>query len=162
MKKILLFSMLAIFVLSSCTKRVTKVVHEDAPNNAQGIVYSVMPEDWAYDGDTVLTASFDVPELTDKIFDHGAVIVYLSRVDDMFEALPQVFDYTSYNALHFPGLVTIELRDIDPSFPVYPPNVEIYIKIVLIDAEAVMAHPQLDLTNYAEVKNTFQLNELKR
>lgn len=148
------------FVLFSCTKEVTKVVPGDNNSGtpAQSAVYSIMPEDWAANSDsTALTATLDVPELTDAIFDHGAVVVYLSFKDGIYEAVPQVFDFNSYNAIHSVGQVQIEVRDVD-GYIVNPITVEVYAKVVLIDAEKLAMHPDVNFANYDEVKQTFHLH----
>jgi len=156
MKRTILFSIILAFALVSCKKEVTKVVHEDAPEDTWGIVWEIQPEDWAADEDsTMLYASLDIPELTDAILDHGAVMVYLSFVDGEYEAIPQVFDYVSYRSVNYKGGTDIIMRDIDGYFPPKPKG-EIWAKVVLIDAVKLSKHPDVNLLNYEEVKRMFR------
>lgn len=154
MKKFILPAIAFLFVFASCTKEVTKVVHD-----AQGIVYEIHPEDWvAVKGDsTVLYAYLEVPELTPAIFDHGAVLVYLSFADGEYEALPEVINFKSYTARHYDdGFVKIAVRDID-GYIVLPPDGLLLAKIVLISAEKIALHPNVDLQDYEQVRQVFHL-----
>ncbi len=154
MKKYFILPALLFFVIASCRKEVTKVVH-DTDQQASAAVYSIMPEDWAANDDsTALTATLKVPELTDAILDHGAVVVYLSFTDGEYEAVPEVFNFLSYNAIHYKGGVDIEIRDVE-GYKISPPDVEVWAKVVLIDAQKLALHPNVDLQNYNEVKKVF-------
>ena len=145
---------LAVFLMSACTKEVTRT----GGSQAKGIVFKILPEDWAADEDsTMLFAEFDVPELTNAIDDHGAVLVYLSFNGGVWEALPEVYDFYSYTAIHSPGYVSIEARDID-GYTVEPFTGPFNAKIILIDAQKLQLHPNVDLTNYEQVKQTFQIH----
>ncbi len=155
MKKFILPAVALFFALASCKKEVTKVVRDEA----QSVVYRIMPEDWvANDDNTIYYASFDMPELTQAIFDHGAVLVYCSFVDGDYEMLPQVFNYNNFRPIHYVGGVDIEIRDIDGK-QVTPPDVEVWAKVILIDAEKLAMHPNVDLTDYKEVKQVFQVRD---
>ncbi len=155
MKKYLILSAVLFFVLASCRKEVTKVIH-DTDKQASSAVYTILPDSWAANDDsTAFTASLEVPELNDAILDHGAVAVYLSFNDGKdYEAVPEVFNYISYNAIHYSGGVDIETRDIE-GYKISPPEVKILAKVILIDAEKLALHPAVDLQNYNEVKRIF-------
>ncbi len=164
MKKSVLLFTIAVFALASCTKEVTKVVPGEE-GGAQGIVYTIQPKDWVYEKNngavdsTVLYADFEVPELTNAIFDHGAVLVYLSFADGEYEALPEVINFYSYSARHYDdGWVTVAKRDID-GYSVLRPAGEIWVKIVLINAQKLQMHPNVDLKDYSEVKQVFHLRD---
>lgn len=155
MKKLLLPALiLSVFLAGSCTKEVTR----SGGPQAKGIVFEIQPEDWVAENDSaMLHADFEVPELTDAILDHGAVMVYLSFDDGQYEALPEVYDYDSYTAIHSKGWVTVQVRDVD-GYKVRPFKNEIWAKIVLIDAQKLALHPNVDLTNYEQVKQTFHVH----
>ncbi len=150
----LLVAVAALTALASCKKEVTRVERLD---QAYGIVVDIMPEDWITDDDGLsYRTSFDVPELDDNIFDHGAVIVYLSFQDGQYEALPEVYDGISYGALHGTGAITVDLHAVDGS-KISPPGVEVFGKVVLIDARALKAHPDVNLQDYDAVRSVFRL-----
>lgn len=154
MKKsfILLAALLLFFI--SCKKEVTQVASQ-----AHGIVYTIKPEDWSTDDDSLsFTASFNVPELNNAIYDHGAVIVYLSFGNNLYEALPEVFDGISYGAIHSQGAVSVDFHAVDGG-KVAPPGGDVIAKIVLIAADKIALHPNVDLRNYEEVKKVFHIKD---
>lgn len=154
MKKLSLFLLLGLLSLAACQKTVTKVERVD---QAYSAVYSIISSDWATDDNGLsYSASFDVPELDNAIFDHGAVIVYLSFEDNVYEALPEVFDGIAYGAIHGPGGVTVDFHALDGS-TLSPPQGEIYAKIVLISAQQLSLHPNVNLHNFNEVKKAFKI-----
>jgi hypothetical protein len=154
MKKLTVLFLLGIFALSACRKNVTRVERVD---QAYSAVYDILPSDWqTSDNGISYSTTFDVPELSGAIFDHGAVIVYLSFYDNKYEALPEVFDGIAYGAIHSPGSVTVELHAVDGSL-LEGPGGEVYAKIVLIDAQQLSLHPGVNLQNYNEVKQVFHI-----
>ncbi len=153
MKRIFLLFAFAFFALASCRKEnVTQVVN---PQQAIGITYTITPAAWqTSDNELSYAASLEVPELTNPIYDHGAVLVYISFGTDYYEALPEVFNGIAFGALHSPGYVTIDFHALDGG-SVAPPEEDVNIKVVLIDAEKVAMHPDVDLKNFKEVQNVF-------
>lgn len=151
MKKLSLLLILALGGLSACQKEVV----QPASPQAYSAVYSINPSDWSTGNNGIsYSTSFDVPELSNAIFDHGAVIVYLSFDDNIYEALPEVFDGISYGAIHSPGSVTVDYHAVDGS-NVSAPGGVIYAKIILINAQQLSMHPGVNLKDYNAVKNTF-------
>ncbi len=156
MKATILFLILTVFTLASCTKTERQVVHDEG--NAKGVVYSIQPEDWEPNSDSIAWyATLSIPELTDAILDHGAVLVYLSFKDGEYEPIPEVYNLLSYIPIQSKGQVDIEMSDIDGRIIANPPDGEIWAKVVLIDAQAIEMHPNVDLKNYDEVKQAFHL-----
>lgn len=156
MKKFpLLVLVAALFILGSCRKEVTQVSQVDQAFSA---VYDIMPADWTTsDNGLSYSTSFDVPELSDAIFDHGAVIVYLSFEDNSYEALPEVFNGIAYGALHGPGAVTVDMHAVDGG-TIPAPTGEVYAKVILIDATALSMHPGINLKDYNTVRETFHVH----
>lgn len=145
----------ALLILASCRKEVNQVSEVD---QAFGTVYDIKATDWSSsDNGLSYAVTFDVPELSDAIFDHGAVIVYLSFVDNVYEALPEVYDGIAYGSVHGPGTVTVDMQAVDGG-TITPPDGEIYAKVVLIDATALSLHPGINLKDYNTVRETFHLN----
>lgn len=155
MKKLTGLLLLGIFALSACQKTVTKVQRVD---QAYSAVYDIAPSDWqTTDNGKSYSTTFDVPELDNAIFDHGAVLVYLSFDDNIYEALPEVFDGIAYGAIHSPGAVTVDLHAVDQSILESGPGGEVYAKIVLIDAQQLSLHPHVDFNNFNAVKQAFHI-----
>lgn len=144
--------LLGVLSLSACRKTVTQRVDQ-----AYSAVYSILSADWTTTDDgTSYSTTFEVPELDNIIFNHGAVIVYLSFKDDFYEALPEVFDGIAYGAIHSQGAVTVDLHAVDGS-KITAPGGEIYAKIILIDARQLSLHPGVNLQDYQEVKQAFDI-----
>lgn len=143
----------SIAFFSSCQR---EVVQPSQPL-AYSAVYDIMPSDWATsDNGISYSTTFNVPELSNSIFDHGAVIVYLSFDNNIYEALPEVFDGISYGAIHSPGAVTVDYHAVDGS-NVSAPGGEVYAKIILINAQQLSMHPNVNLRDYNAVKSAFKL-----
>lgn len=154
MKKLTILLLLGILTMGACRKEITQVKQV---NQAFSAVYNIKASDWTTSDDGIsYSTSFDVPELSNAIFDHGAVIVYLSFNDNIYEALPEVFDGIAYGAIHSPGAVTVDLHAVDGS-AITAPGGEIYAKVVLIDAQQLSLHPNVDLQNFQEVQQTFHV-----
>lgn len=151
MRKHFILAVVALFALASCKKEVTRV-----SNSASGIEATISPDAWAANDDsTYFSASFDVPELTKAIYDHGAVMVYLSFGNDIFEALPEVYNGIAFGAIHSVGAVTVDMSDVDGNYKILPPDGDVIAKIVLIDAQKLAKHPDVNLLDYNEVKKVF-------
>lgn len=150
-----LFLFAAILGLSACRKEVTKVSQVDQAFSAK---YDIMPGDWTTaDNGLSYSTSFDIPELTDAIFDHGAVVVYLSFEDKIYEALPEVYQGIAYGAIHSPGAITVDIHALDGG-TINPPADEVLGKVILIDATQLSLHPGVDLKNYNTVLHTFHVH----
>lgn len=155
MKKLTALLLLAIFALSACQKTVTKVQQVD---QAYSATFNINTADWQTDDNgTSYYTSFDLPELDDIIFDHGAVLVYLSFDDNIYEALPEVYDGIAYGAIHSPGAVTVDLHAVDGSPLSGAPSGVVYAKIILIDAQQLSVHPNVNLLNLQDVQKTFHV-----
>jgi hypothetical protein len=151
MKKPALILLIAVAGLSSCSKNSTPV-HE-----AHSQVMDIKPSDWTTQDDGLsYSYTIDVPALTNTVFDHGAVIVYLSFVDNIYEAVPEEFDGISYGAIHSTGAVTVDMHAIDQG-KINPPSGDIYAKVVLINAQQLALHPNINLHDYGEVQKTFHI-----
>lgn len=148
MKKLSLLLILAVTALSACRKEVTQV----QPKQAVSVQWDIQTNDWqSDDGGLSYHASIDIPELTDAIFDHGAVLVYLSFDDGIYEALPEVFNGIAYGAIHSAGGLTVDMSAVDGS-GISAPSGLIYAKVILVDAPLVALHPEMDFTDYNQVK----------
>lgn len=160
------FTLSAIFMVltaavlfTACRKQVTEVTEvTEVINPAIGIKFTVKPGDWrTQDDGHTHSVSLQVPELDSKIYDHGAVITYISFGTDYYEALPQVFDGIAYGVIHSEGFVTVDFHALDGG-PLGAPSGNINLKVVLIPTTSMKAHPGVDLKNFKEVEKTFLKN----
>lgn len=158
MKQSITLLALLLIAFTSCRK-VNTVTEVPADNPAIGIRFSISPSSWTTENNGIsYTASLNVPELTQDIYDHGAVLTYISFGTDFYEALPEVFDGIAYGAIHSPGFVSIDYHALDGS-ELDAPSIDTDIKIVLIPASVAKAHPEVDLKNLKDVEKVFLKNQ---
>lgn len=155
MKQIFTLAALSVFLLMSCRK-VTEVTEINQTQNPSiGIHFSISPSGWeTTDEGGSFHTSMPVPELTQDIYDHGAVLTYIAFGTDYYEALPEVFDGIAYGAIHEAGYVTVDYHALDGSI-LGAPSINTDIKIVLIPANAAKLHPEVNLRNFKDVKSVF-------
>jgi hypothetical protein len=155
MKKLLILLAPAFLIFSSCRKEVTKVEKVDQAFSA---VYTIQPGDWTTDNDGLsYTAQLSVPEIDDILYQNGAVLVFLSfSGTDYYEAIPEVFDGISYGSFHSNGYVGVDISAITGE-QINPPTQSISAKVVLIDATALSLHKDVNLKNFSDVKNAFNI-----
>lgn len=154
-RSITLLAALLIFFTSCRKEIVEKTEVTEVVNPAIGIKFSIKSSDWqTSDGKKSYSASMEVPELTNEIYDHGAVLAYIAFGTDYYEALPEVFDGLAYGAIHSAGYVTVDFHALDGSL-VDPPSGNTNIKIVLIPTTVAKAKLNIDLKNLKKVESTF-------
>ncbi len=153
MKKIFLFSAIALFIFSSCRKDVTQQV-----NQAFSAVYTITPSNWSTNNNgQSFTAQLNIPEIDNNIYQNGAVLVYISFAGtNYYEALPEVFDGITYGAIHSPGYVSIDISAISGAL-ISAPTQNISAKVILIDAAALAMHKDVNLNDLGAVKNAFNI-----
>jgi len=155
MKKLFVLSALSLLVFSSCKKEITQV---QQVNQAFSAVYTIKPSDWTTNnGGLSYTAQLQVPELDNAIYNGGGVLVYLSfSGTDYYEALPEVFDGFTYGAIHSNGYVGIDISDITGNI-MNPPTQNISAKVILIDAQSLGLHKDVNLTDLKQVQKAFNI-----
>lgn len=139
--------------LSSCKKEVTEVQKVDQAFSA---TYTIRPSDWTTDNNGLsYTASMQVPELDNVIYDQGAVLVFISfEGTSYYEALPEVFDGITYGAIHSNGYVSIDISDITGAI-INPPTQNITAKVILIDATRLGLHKDVNFRDLGAVQKAF-------
>lgn len=153
MKRIYLVLTVAGFAAASCQRTVV------APQQplAQSAVYNIVPADWTTpDSGLSYSASLRVPELTTDIHASGAVLVYLSFGNNIYEAIPEVYQGISYGFITSPGYVTIDFHDINNA-QITPPAGNVGAKVVLISAQQLMLQKGVNLKDYKAVQQAFHL-----
>jgi hypothetical protein len=159
MKQFFVLAALSFFLFTSC-KKVTEVTEvTQTENPAKGIHFLIKPTDWeTTDGGVSFHTSMPIPELTQDIYDHGAVLTYIAFGTDFYEALPEVFDGIAYGAIHEKGFVTVDYHALDGSV-LSAPSANTDIKVILINAAVAKLHPDVNFRNLKEVQNVFLKNQ---
>lgn len=156
MKKILLLITPLFFFFFSCKKEITKVQKVD---QAYSAIYTIQSTDWTTTNNGLIyTAQLNVPELDNRMYQTGAVLVYLSFTGtSYFEALPEVFNGITYGTIHSPGYVGIDISAVSGD-PVNPPAQSITAKVILIDATALSIHKDVNLNDLGAVQKAFNVH----
>ena len=150
--------------LTSCKKGDTGPAGTPGINgkdgNANVVSSSIKSSAWTYNAtDKNWEISFTYATITQSIIDKGAVLVYM-KVGSGYNQLPLTYypteNYsTTLEVNTYVGGVTILAQDSDLTQGNNPG--EQTFKIVVIAASQLVKHPEVDLTNYKEVKNTFNI-----
>ncbi len=128
-------------------------------DQAYSAIYTIQSTDWTTTNNGLIyTAQLNVPELDNRMYQNGAVLVYLSFTGtSYFEALPEVFDGITYGTIHSPGYVGIDISAVSGD-PVNPPAQSITAKVVLIDATALSMHKDVNLNDLGAVQKAFNVH----
>ena len=130
MKKLLSILCLSIVVLTAASCKKETIV---SPTN-RTILTSVSSTRWvtANNGVTYY-ADIDMPEIDNYFNDYGAVLVYISFTDGVWEQVPENFDGTSYSFTHNTGNLRLYAQAYDAGIAIPRPG-GAKIKIVLVDS----------------------------
>ena len=100
-------------------------------------------------------------DITQSIVDYGAVIIYISNGSGGWELFPVTVFHGSYSsyytAVHYLHGVTIWISDSDSVQPADPGTKT--FKIIAISSQVMIAHPDLDWSNYSKVQKTLRLTD---
>lgn len=155
MKKIILLSTLSFMIFASCKKEVTEV---QQVSQAFSALYNIKPSDWTTaNNGLIYTASLPIAELDNSIYTGGGVLVYISFDNtDYYEALPEVFDGITYGAIHSNGYISIDISALSGNV-MDPPSQNISVKVILIKAEALGLHKDVNLHDLGAVQKAFNI-----
>ncbi|MDF3078068.1 MAG: hypothetical protein K0S09_1957 [Sphingobacteriaceae bacterium] len=128
MKKFILLILPILLTLSSCEKNEYIV-----PNRT--ILVTLGAGNWISSaGGRNYLAAIDVPEIDSYFNDYGAVLVYASFGNHVYEQIPEVYDGVSYSFSHKPGQIVIEIQSSDGKTVISPPG-NVTIKVVLLESK---------------------------
>ncbi|MBV7529067.1 hypothetical protein [Chitinophaga sp. sic0106] len=124
----LLMVVVVLFTASGCTKTYNDII----PSTT--ILADVAANQWKTDdGGKTYYFLVTTPELTQSTAESDGVVVAMDRGNGVFEALPEVYQNTSFTFLYEPGTVSIEASGVNGA-PVTLPTGTITIKITIIPA----------------------------
>ena len=150
MKNLLFLSAAVLFLFSNCTK--------ETYGNTD--IYSdTYTADWTFD-DPSYRVTISEAKITQDVIDNGAVMVYISNGSGGWIALPctlpQTASYAStYSYVLHSGGVTVWKTDTD--LLTLDPGAYGVFKIVVLSQHGLKQHPDLNLTDYEEVKKELNL-----
>ncbi len=165
-RKVLIFVVvISVLATLSCTKEGKEGSPGPAGTNGNANVKSQTStvSAWSWDGAGFYNFSnINVPILTSDIANTGVVMVYLQTTSGEWAPLPRTFAITSaptsmnQRFVYSTGNVKIIFQNSDLTQPSSSP---IVFKIVCIASSGMIAHPNVDILNYNDVKNTFNLED---
>lgn len=155
-------------MLTGCTKEVVGPKGEQGVQGEQGPkgdkgnanvigtnTITINSNDWTYNSSNrEYTVGLNTPGITQDIVNNGLVQVF--RVySDVNVSLPEIIigHVTEFGFSN--GLVKLYRKKVDGSTPTEPSSGK--YRVVIISASGLAAHPDLDYTNYKEVKEAFNL-----
>ena len=126
MKKNILFLLITgIILISSCTTKEVVI-----PNIT--VITDVVPADWQYSATSqTFYTTIKMPEIDAYANTHDGIIVSFSAGNNIYEAMPEVYNGTSYSYTHQTGSITLEVQGANGAI-VAPPNYTMRVKIVII------------------------------
>ena len=104
-------------------------------------------------------------EITQEIVDNGAVMVYFKFIGSDWIALPFTISDDNYSSLNMNyyfsvGEVNIQATGFDDLIDYNASDFNgTTVRVVVITQEGRMSHPNVDLSNYEEVKRVFNLKD---
>jgi len=154
-----------VFLISSCAKD-----GETGPAGAPGTngtngnanvhTQTFTISSWTYTAPSYRADIWDT-DITQSIADNGFVMVYLSNGSGGWQALPystitSASFFSTWNFVYYLNGVTLYKTDSDLTQPSNP-GTRTY-KVVAASEAGRIANPNVDWTNYEQVKKTFNLN----
>jgi hypothetical protein len=131
----------------------------DGNANVKSVTVSTVAADWTGDGAAGYSITINTSIITADIAATGAVMCYMD-ISGTTYALPYSYLYNGYSRhmlyTYETGSVTVDRRD-DDGATTNPGSSLAKIKIVAISSTGLMQNPNLDLSNYEEVKKAFDL-----
>lgn len=161
-----------LFFMSSCRKDKyqPKGYYQPAGDYGNTAInsFTFLPDNWMIDdttGNNFQYVTFkDWSGITQSVIDNGAVMAYIGN-GTAWIALPVTtadskFGTLSFSYIYSQGSITILLHGYDLNVETTPNDFSgLKFKIVTITGVGLGANPELDYTNYTEVKKAFNLKD---
>lgn len=173
MKKLSLICMtiLAITFLASCRGPQGPAGHDGNANVASATV-TIYPNNWEWVNDCQWTVEIDYPAITDNVFNHGAVLVYMD-VEGTWSQVPLTYYYQdlltyddgSQEVINCEASIEVATLS-DGGVRLFWTESDFYngmrpdthdFKIVAIEANLYRDRSDVDFSSYEAVKTAFQL-----
>lgn len=168
MKKIFLcVALVAVSFMFSCRGPQGPAGQNGNANVASSTV-TVNPSDWYWDNNTSWRVDIDYDAITTDITDFGAVLVYMSN-NGTWRQLPMTFYYSTVDqqtGVESFFSSSLEVSSYDKGVSIFWTENDFYngyrpeqhdFKIVVIAAGLYNSRPDVDYSDYNQVKQAFQL-----
>lgn len=131
MKTLLFLPLLLMGILfSGCTKKYEYVT----PN--QTIFFDVDRADWQLTDNKTYIVTLPIPEITGQVNQDFGIVVYISGDNGAtYEAIPEVYGGYTYSYTYTQGSLSLETQVADGSQAGPAPNVDIRVKVVLVESQ---------------------------
>jgi hypothetical protein len=160
-KTLLLFFAISVFSFTACKKEEGPAgpAGKDGNANVKSMMITVNQLEWNGDG-YGYSAEKPCSIITPAIAESGAVMCYYKE-DDTYVPLPASINYLAQYTTHMlfaytPGNIEFFTQDDDGLTP--SPDQAIF-KVVAISSAGMQLNPDLDINNYYEVKQAFDLED---
>ncbi|MBQ6307746.1 MAG: hypothetical protein IJK78_14415 [Bacteroidales bacterium] len=173
MKKlsVICMTILAITFLASCRGPQGPAGHDGNANVASSTI-TIYPNNWEWVNDCQWMVEIDYPAITDNVYSHGAVLVYMD-VEGAWSQVPltyyyeDVLTYDDGTEETINCAASIEVATLNDSgvrlfwtesdfYDGYRPGTHDF-KIVAIEATVYNSRSDVDFSSYEAVKKAFQL-----
>lgn len=173
MKKlsVICMTIFAITFLASCRGPQGPAGHDGNANVASATV-TIYPNNWEWVNDCQWTVEIDYPAITDNVFNHGAVLVYMD-VEGTWSQVPLTYYYQdlltyddgSQEVINCEASIEVATLS-DGGVRLFWTESDFYdgmrpdthdFKIVAIEANVYRDRSDVDFSSYEAVKKAFQL-----
>lgn len=166
MKKlsIIILTLMAMFAMSSCTKRYVTNVYE---NEIYSSTVNVASSQWYWDNNTSWRVDITYHEINADVNEHGAVLVYMED-NNTWRQIPMTFYYSLFdeegNEVFYSS--SLEVSTYQDGLSIFWTENDFYdgyrpdnhrFKIVVIPANVYQARRDVNYEDYNAVKTAFQL-----
>ena len=163
MKKlsVICMTILAITFLASCRGPQGPAGHDGNANVASSTI-TIYPNNWEWVNDCQWMVEIDYPAITDNVYNHGAVLVYMD-IEGAWSQVPLTYYYAENDDLYEASIEVATLNDGGVNlfwtesdlWKVRPKTHD--FKIVAIEATVYKNRSDVDYSSYEAVKTAFQL-----
>ncbi len=147
------FLSIGMLIISGCKKGNDGPQGEDGNANVIG-TNIITVNNWSQQG-SVWRADLTVGEITKDVVDRGLVQIF-KKYGPEWWALPDINGGTMTYFGYDVGYVSLMISNVDGSTPSFPNTTD--FRVVVISPSNLAAHPDVDFSNYEELKSTFNLS----
>lgn len=136
MKSLLLLPMLMLGVLfTSCKKE--EIIQQEVVIPNRTILFEVKASTWQFDSQTkTYFAEIPIDELDEYANQNSGILVYISSDKVTYEAIPDVFNGSTFVYSYTAGSLFLEVQGADGS-TINPPSSTIYAKVVIVESDPI-------------------------
>ena len=136
MKSLLLLPMLMLGILfTSCKKE--EIIQQQVVQPNRTILFEVKTSAWKYDSQTkTYFAELPIDEIDNDVNQNSGILVYISSDKVTYEAIPDVFNGSTFVYSYTTGSLFLEVQGADGS-TINPPSTTVWTKVVIVDSAPI-------------------------